>query len=357
MQPYVPPPAEAWIQRIQRTLYNPTPPAVVPFIGSLYPGGGLALGPKYVARYADSGIVQAHAAWSFRNYLGANASLVVPDLASGRVKVVVDGNWLRAPSVSFFGVGPDSRSSERATYRYVTTGAAATVRVAPVRFAGVGGGAEYLDVQTGGTNNRSIEALFSPDSAPGLGADVRYVIGRAFAEIDWRESPGYTTSGGLYRVDWSRYGAGDGAPFSFTRVDAEVDQFIPLLRANWVIALRAMASTTEADRGHEIPHFMMPALGGGSELRGYPSWRFRDRHRMLLSAEYRWTAGQFVDMALFLDAGKVAARRADLDFNDLNSSYGLGMRVHTPAATALRIEIAKTRDAGIGFVFTFGPSF
>ena len=43
-------------------------------------------------------------------------------------------------------------------------------------------------------------------------------------------------------------------------------------------------------------------------LRGYPSWRFRDRNRLLLTGEYRWTAGQFVDMALFVDAGKVAAR-------------------------------------------------
>ena len=54
----------------------------------------------------------------------------------------------------------------------------------------------------------------------------------------------------------------------------------------------------------------MPDLGGSHTLRGYPTWRFRDRNRLLLTGEYRWTAGPFVDMALFLDAGKVAPRVA-----------------------------------------------
>ena len=54
----------------------------------------------------------------------------------------------------------------------------------------------------------------------------------------------------------------------------------------------------------------MPELGGSHTLRGYSSWRFRDRNRLLLTGEYRWTAGPFVDMALFVDAGKVAARRS-----------------------------------------------
>src|SRR4029077_1539783 len=88
---------------------------------------------------------------------------------------------------------------------------------------------------------------------------------------------------------------------SFRRVDAEVDQFVPLLRENWVIALRAAASTTDTPAGHYVPYYLMPDLGGSHSLRGYSSWRFRDRNRLVLSGEYRWTAGPFVDMALFVD--------------------------------------------------------
>jgi outer membrane translocation and assembly module TamA len=67
-------------------------------------------------------------------------------------------------------------------------------------------------------------------------------------------------------------------------------------------------------------------------------------------------AGQYVDMALFVDGGKVAPRRADLDLHDLTTAYGIGARFHTPAATVMRIEVARTRE-GTSLVFGFGPVF
>ena len=94
---------------------------------------------------------------------------------------------------------------------------------------------------------------------------------------------------------------------------------MPLLRVNWVIALRAAVSSTDAAAGHDLPYPLMPALGGSHSLRGYSTWRFRDRNSLLLTGEYRWTAGPFVDMALFADAGKVASRFTDLDLDDARS--------------------------------------
>src|SRR5207248_721160 len=181
-----------------------------------------------------------------------------------------------------------------------------------------------------GARGRPIEQLFTPADTAGLGVNPSYVRSRLFAEFDSRESPGYTRRGGLYRIEWADYRETASAPYGFRRIDAEAAQFVPLLRENWVIAVRALASTTDTSAGDLVPFFLMPDLGGSSRLRGYPSWRFRDRNRLLLSGEYRWTAGQFIDMAIFLDAGKVAARRADLDLSDLKTSYGLGVRFHSP---------------------------
>ena len=45
-----------------------------------------------------------------------------------------------------------------------------------------------------------------------------------------------------------------------------------------------------------------------------------------MNAELRWTPARFLDMAVFYDTGKVAARKEDLDFEDLEDSYGIGMR-------------------------------
>ena len=71
---------------------------------------------------------------------------------------------------------------------------------------------------------------------------------------------------------------------------------------------------TDIDDTEAIPYFMLPSLGGGKTLRGFPDFRFRDRHRLVMNAELRWTPARFLDMAVFYDTGKVAARKADLDF-------------------------------------------
>ena len=81
-------------------------------------------------------------------------------------------------------------------------------------------------------------------------------------------------------------------------------------------------------------------------LRGYPNFRFRDRNRLLMTAELRWTPARFLDMAVFYDAGKVASRRQDLDFNDLRDSYGIGMRVIALKGYALGLEVHAAAKSG-----------
>jgi hypothetical protein len=86
--------------------------------------------------------------------------------------------------------------------------------------------------------------------------------------------------------------------------------------------------------GNEVPFFLQPTLGGkarlvsvhedliGSDgtratLRGYRSLRFRDRNLLLLQAEYRIPIWGPFDTTVFIDAGKVAGRPADVNLADL----------------------------------------
>jgi outer membrane protein assembly factor BamA len=144
--------------------------------------------------------------------------------------------------------------------------------------------------------------------------------------------------------------------YTFDRVEAEVVQHIPILRENWVVSLRGEARTT-IDDDDVVPFFLLPALGSGSTLRAFPSWRFRDRHSLLLSGEWRWIPNRmFLDMALFYDAGKVTGRREDLDLTNLVHDYGVGFRLHGPMATPLRIDVAHGRE-GINIVFSGAAPF
>ena len=345
LRPYEPTFLERRLDRIGQFLQAKNGP-LYPFVGSAYPGGGLALGPGYIGRFGDTGLVDAHVGWSLKNYRSAVGTVKLPAFAHDRIGVELRANWLNAPEVAFYGTGIETVKADRTHVFYRTTSVGATARVQAAQFLAVGGGFDAIQMETGPA---------TPNAAL-LTASPNYRRSRVFAEIDWRKSPGYTTRGGLYRVEWSDYRQTNSGANSFSRFDAEVQQFVPVLRENSVIALRALASSTQTSAGDSVPDVLLPELGGSHALRGYPTWRFRDRNRLLLSGEYRWTAGHFVDMALFLDAGQVAPRFSDLDLRDFRKTYGLGMSFHTLASTVTRIEIARTRE-GTRLLFSFSPSF
>ena len=344
LRPYEPDGLERRLERLEAALSSKR--SIYPFIGSTFPGGGFGVGPGYRTRYAGTGTFNAHAAWSLKNYKAAEATLKLPAFTDGRMSVEMHANWLDAPSVAFYGAGNDSRRDDRAGFSYGRTTLGFATRLQTTRFLAFGGGVDSI----------RIEATPSTTRDSMVAANPSYVRSSVFAEVDRRTSPEYTRRGGLYRVNWSDYRQTNAGANSFQRVDAEVQQFLPLLRENWVIALRALASSTTTASAQDVPYFLMPDLGGSHTLRGYPAWRFRDRNRLLLTGEYRWTAGPFVDMALFVDAGKVAPRARDLDLDNLKMSYGLGASFHTPSATVTRIELARSRE-GISLGFSFSPSF
>jgi AAA family ATP:ADP antiporter len=340
---YEPDRLEERLESIDAAMLSTRP--VYPFIGSVLAGGGLAIGPGYRGRFGDSGRFDTHAAWSVANYKAADATVTLPSFAAGRVTVVARANWRDAPDVAFFGIGNDSLKSDRTGFSYTASTAGLSSRVKVAGPFALGGGVDATRIESHGTRGN-----------PRATVRPTYVTSRAFAEIDSRDAVGYTRRGGLYRVEWSDHRQTNAGPYTFGRVDAEVQRFIPILRERWVVALRALASSTTTAAGRDVPDFLLPDLGGSHTLRGYSAWRFRDRNRLLLSGEYRWTAGPFVDMALFLDAGKVAARASDLDLSGLKKVYGVGFSLHTLTTTITRIEIARTPE-GNSLGFSFSPSF
>ena len=76
-----------------------------------------------------------------------------------------------------------------------------------------------------------------------------------------------------------------------------------------------------------------------------------------MQAEWRVLANRFLDMAVFYDAGKVMARRAEISASMVSRATSvLGFRLHGPAATPLRIELAKGNE-GLAIVFSSKAAF
>jgi hypothetical protein len=61
-------------------------------------------------------------------------------------------------------------------------------------------------------------------------------------------------------------------------------------------------------------------------------------------------------MALFFDAGTVAIRFQDLSLRDVEHDYGIGVRLHGPQVTVLRVELARGSE-GWRTVFTTSAPF
>lgn len=346
LHPYEPTQLERRIDFINQHVL--TPHTFSPFIGTVMHGGGLAVGPAVRKPFGDSGLFTAHAAWSIRNYGAAVASLALPEFANGRVKVDVTGERLHASDVAFYGIGNSDIRASRQGFVYDSTTIGASARVRAMRSVWFGAGVDYIDANARDTDSDRLDSL--PSIAP------EYQRSHVFAEFDSRTSPGYSRVGSLLRAEFSDFRQTNGSTFGFQRIDADVQHFIPFAGESRVIALRATASSTLTSANRDVPFFELPSLGGHDALRGYSDWRFRDRNRALVSAEYRWTAGPLVDMAIFGDAGTVAPRFSDLFDTRIHSSYGVGITLHTPSSTFARLELARSRE-GMGVLLSFGPSF
>ena len=360
LEPPRPNTAERFIEHLEDWgLISGAPRGLYPWFGSVYSGGGFAAGAGVRQSFGDDGAFNIFGGYSINAFSRLQADVALPTFAGNRARVTLSGRYVDAPDVRFFGVGNDSLRENATRFGYTPKGAGARLDIdASPRFT-LGGGVEYLDIDTSsGRTAPSIEERFSPANAPGLGTSAfTYVTSTAHATYDWRRPLGYSGRGGMYRVEFNDHRERDSDRFSFRAVEGEIVQLIPIMRANWVIALRGLATVTDLEDPNVVPYFMLPALGGGTTLRGYPDFRFRDRNRLLMNAELRWTPARFLDMAIFYDTGKVAARRSDLDFEDLKDSYGIGMRLIGLNGYALRIEVARSREHNARLIVSAGGLF
>ena len=308
---------------------------------------------------ADDGALNVFGGYSIATFSRVEGTVALPSVWSNRARVTFTGRYIDAPDVRYYGVGDSSLKEDETRFGYTPTTAGARVDFDVSKYFSVGGGVEYDHVETSnGRTSPSIDEGFSPANTPGLELSTfKYVKSSARAAFDWRRQPGYSGSGGLYRVQFDDFDERDLGLYSFKLLEAEVRQLIPILRANWVIVLRGLTTLTDIGDSSTVPYFLLPSLGGGSTLRGYPDFRFRDRNRLLMNAELRWTPARFMDMAIFYDTGKVTARREDLDLNDLKESYGIGMRLIGQAGYFFRIEAAHSRENNVRLIFTAGGAF
>ena len=302
--------------------------------------------------------VEVLAARTIRGYYSFSARTDVRNVVGGPVDLAFRASHYKLSQEDFYGLG-DTDTSRHSNYRLDGNEFGAGMTWRATRRLSFAAEAAYLTPEISeGTDSRyaSTQSLFSAEEAPGLSGLPSFVRGDLSVNYDWRDSDTHPRVGGNYRATLSEYASGSGAAFDFRRVDILTQQIVPLGSQYRRLELRAGAAFTDSASGSDVPFIYQPALGGAQTLRGYSSGRFRDRHAVWATAEYQWEAWWALDAAFFVDAGQVAAHRADLALRTFDVTYGFGLRLHGKENFIARLDIAKGRE-GITPILGFKYGF
>jgi hypothetical protein len=331
-------------------------------IGNMVTGGGFAIGPEYFREDLLQGRMTARASAqiSTRAFQKFEAQTTFPKLAHGKLYVEGFASHRNYRALQYYGNGPDRPQDFRSVYGLEDTSVDGILAAEPIKHVKIGGSLGYLWTNVGPGHDKrftSAELVFSPQAAPGIDVQTDFLRNGVFAQVDYRDNPyGMAKSGGNYVLNYSWFRDRNLNRYSFRRLDFEAQQFLPFFNKTRVIALRTKATLTETDDGQETPFYLRPILGGSDDLRGYRFFRFSDRNSFVMNAEYRWEIFSGLDGAVFADAGKVFPRRNMLNFKDLESTVGFGLRFNARNATFIRVDVGFSHE-GFQVWFKFNDVF
>ena len=171
-------------------------------------------------------------------------------------------------------------------------------------------------------------------------------------EIDSRDHEQFPRDGWLIKARGIIYRESAGGDFNAETVKITANRYLPM-RDQDVLALRLMVKDTSED----TPFFLVSSFGGSTDLRGYPSGRYRDRMMYAMQAEYRW---QFRDRWIltgFAGVGEVADSFSNFGKNFLPAA-GVGARfvLSDKHRVSLSADVAVGND-GAEFYFGVGEAY
>ena len=338
--------------------------------GGLPSGTGLALGPLLEWRNrADEIRLGLGAVGSVRSYYAVGAGLLLPNFADRRLSVAVDGAYSYAPTLDYYGPGPDSLKGGRTEYLEEDTSLDLRIRWRPPRqhvSTGFELGALFVNVGPGTSSHiATTPSVYSPSEAPGVDVQSDFFRAGYFIDFDYRdvflEARHYgdtpptdsrrfhnisldARQGTRVTLGYQQYFDLVHDRYSFGRLLADAEYYQPFFNRKRVLALRVGTELSYHAGDQVVPFYLQPTLGGPYDNRGFRRYRFYDENLIRLNAEYRWEVSYGFDMALFGDAGKVFNKPGQINLSNLESSAGFGLRFRTPKSAAMRIDTGFSHE-------------
>jgi outer membrane protein assembly factor BamA len=189
------------------------------------------------------------------------------------------------------------------------------------------------------------------------GSDGGRVCGSGFdANWDTRDNIFSTTSGTYIESQLMFYRGLFGSEFKYTRYFYDIRKFFPLdlFGLTSVLALQTGGNFING----APPFSLLASFGGDRIMRGYFFGRFRDNLSVFGQAEFRLQVLARFGIAFFTGIGQVAPNFAQLGWDEMKYSGGIGVRYFVRPGERMSLRV----DYGIGenssqFYLTFLEAF
>ncbi|HSV32437.1 MAG TPA: BamA/TamA family outer membrane protein [Atribacteraceae bacterium] len=168
---------------------------------------------------------------------------------------------------------------------------------------------------------------------------------------DTRNTPLNPSEGwyGILQVEMAgRFLGGDQ---HYTKYSLDLRNYIPA-GEEAVVALRLQAGLADT----VLPEYDQFAIGGVGSLRGYDLHEFQGDKMLLFNLEYRWEIAEGTQVVFFGDAGYAWDLDDAIDFGDIRTGYGIGLRVDTPIGP-LSLDYGIGEDRPPQTYFSIGHTF
>ena len=317
-----------------------TVPRFTIVFGGIKAGSGAALGPAVAYSFSDGSFVQAQAEYSIHQYKLLQTRFQSHSYGPMHAVVSSRVRWQDAPGVALYELGSESPAA-RALYGERKTEYSAAVTLRPTPMIRVAGGVAYerFTVDNGRTDPSEDESLSIVPQLRGLGTEPHFVHASLAAGADTRPSGDVSRRGSRLNGAIHHFSDRSASALSFSQFVLEGEQLVPVAHGRGALSI---AGNLWTSMGADVPFFLMPSLGGGDYLRGYRTYRFRDRDAVLLTAQFQWPVHEYVDGVAFVDAGTVAPRLSAIRVSAVPVTQGIGVRVHTPKKTVFRLDLARS---------------
>ena len=186
-----------------------------------------------------------------------------PHRRAGDFFLYADLRYQDFPQEDFFGLGPDSRETDRTDFRITRVSYGAVLGYQFTDWFNLAARSGYLRAYVNpGEDERfpDTQERFDDRSAPGLDRQPDFLNFNSAALIDFRDRPGNPHRGGMLGFSWTRFDDRGSEQSDFNRFAVDGRYYLTLGSDQRVLALRFFTSLDDDDPGSQVPFYLQETL-------------------------------------------------------------------------------------------------